>query len=65
MMKPVTEEGAISKTSEKCTSLKCNFLKQITSLFFYMVSKSRNVLTMSSSVSGILKSDSPINTFFK
>lgn len=57
MMKPITEEEAISMTSEKSTSLKCNFLKQITFVFFYMVRKSRNVLTMSISVSGILKSD--------
>lgn len=63
MMKLITEEEVISMTSKKSTSLKCNFLKEITSVFFYMVSKSRNVLTMSISFSDILKSDSALNPF--
>lgn len=57
MMKPITGEEAISVTSEKTISLQCYFLKQITSVFCYMVSKSKNVFTMNISGSGILKSD--------
>lgn len=52
LMKPTTEEETIPWLAKRVEVqvLKCNFLKQIASLFLCMVSKSRNVLTMSISV---------------